>query len=498
MNNKSNIVKLMGAVAAGVLVLAGLMYVNTQKVSLAQKAQPNIIFILTDDLDFKLMPYMEKTNQLIKGKGVTVENYFVTSSACCPSRASTFRGQYPHNTGVLENSQGFEVFYQSGKEKETIATWLERAGYQNSLLGKYLNLYPLAATSAYVPPGWADWHSFHYGLSPHFYFAYSMNENGEVVRYHKKPDDYSTDVLNKKAIEFITKSVEDKKPFFVFLSVYAPHGPSTPAPRHANLFAGLEYPQGPSFHEEDISDKPFIINDIRRTGGLFETEEANALFRKRVQSVQAIDEMVEDLINLLEQNGQLENTYIFFTSDNGFHMGEHGLPSGKMLAYEEDIHVPLYVRGPGIQPGSEMSELVANIDIAPTIAEMAGADVSDFVDGVSFFSLILDSQGVQNADWRKSLLIETGDYTRDTSVIAYRGIRSQQFQYIEYENDEIELYNMILDPYQLNNIASLLTPSERVSLHFLLRDFKQCEGLSCQNSELDKLDEILARFQAEP
>lgn len=236
---------------------------------------PNIIFILTDDLDYTPMPYMENTNKLIGEQGATFTNYFVTSSACCPSRASTLRGQYPHNTGVLENSPGFERFYENGNDESTIATWLKNAGYKNSFLGKYMNLYPAGVKRTYIPPGWTDWHVFLYRESLDFYFAYTMNENGKLVKYHKKNEDYSTDVMKNRTLEFIDKYSRRSSPFFVFISTYAPHGPSDPAPRHTQLYTDLTYPKSESFHEEDTSDKPGIIRNLINTGGIFEEEEAN-------------------------------------------------------------------------------------------------------------------------------------------------------------------------------------------------------------------------------
>jgi len=479
---KSRKVQWIGGIVFLLAALGG-TFMYRQLFNGSENPPPNIIFILTDDLDFPLMPYMENTNKLIGQEGATFTNYFVSSSSCCPSRASIFRGQYPHNTTILENSPGFEQFYRNGKDEDTLATCMKSAGFKNSFLGKYLNLYPAGVKRSYISPGWADWHVFLYGPSQNFYFAYMMNENDRLVKYYKKDEDYSTDVLKKKAFEFIEKSVRRKSPFFVFISTYAPHGPSDPAPRHSELFKDLEYPQRPAFHEEDTSDKPSIIRDLRTTGGLFEVEEANALFIKRVQSVQAVDEMVAELVQLLEQNGQLDNTYIFFTSDNGFHMGEHSLPSGKMLAYEEDIHVPLLVRGPGIQPGTTVTQMTANIDIAPTIAELAGAQAAEYVDGRSFVHFF-NSQTQKDADWRKALLIETGNLEGVSHVTAYRGVRTEKFIYVEYGNGELEFYDLVNDPYELNNLAGNLDTETLSSLHTWLEQLKACQAEGCREAEM--------------
>lgn len=448
-----------------------------------QQAQnrPNIVFIYTDDLDWPLMAYMPLTRQLIAEQGAVFTNFFVTSSMCCPSRASLLRGQYPQNTGILENAPGFKKFYRQGNEQETLAIWLERAGYRNALLGKYLNLYPLGAFPEYVPPGWHDWRTFLDEGKP-YYFAYAMNENGAVVRYHKKPEDYSTDVLNRSAQAFIRQSIQAGQPFFALISVYAPHGPSTPAPRHMEQWTDVTYPKKPSFHEEDVSDKPAVIQQLRQTGGLFEVEEADALFRLRVQSMQAVDEMVADLVRLLEQSGHLENTYIFFSSDNGFHMGEHRLPSGKMLPYEEDILVPLYVRGPGIRPGTVISALTANIDLAPTFLELAGARAPRWLDGRSFAPLLSQPEQTPKG-WRKALLIETGELEKETEALAWRGIRTETFKYVEYENGEREFYDLRNDPYEMDNLASRLPAETLTTLHRWLEQLKTCRAETCQELE---------------
>jgi len=311
-----------------------------------------------------------------------------------------------------------------------------------------------------------------------------MNENGKLVKYYKKAEDYSTDVIKNRSIEFIEKSVKRNSPFFLFISVYAPHGPSEPAPRHSGLYLDAVYPKSPSYHEEDTSDKPTDILNLRKTGGIFETEEADALFVRRIQSMQAVDEMVRDLVQLLEQNGQLDNTYIFFTSDNGFHMGEHSLPSGKMLVYEEDIRVPLLIRGPGIQPNSTVTQMTANIDIAPTISELAGAKTANFVDGRSFVRFLKEQQAT-DPNWRKALLIETGYLEGVSHVITYRGIRSEKFVYVEYESGELEFYDLVADPYEMDNIAKSLDNETLSILHSWLEELKTCQAEDCRKAETD-------------
>ncbi|HRJ74575.1 MAG TPA: sulfatase [Anaerolineales bacterium] len=455
------------------------------------KNQPNIIIILTDDMDSKLMPYMPKTNQLIGEQGATFTNYFITTPICCPSRASMLRGQYAHNTDILENTPGFTRFFKLEEEKDALPVWLNNAGYQTALIGKYLNNYPTNAGRNYVPPGWSLWNVFQYGN--HYYYDYTMNENGKLVEYQNAETDYSTDVIKEKSLRFIDANLTNASPFFLLVSVYAPHGPSIPALRHSALMNNLKYPQSPSFNETDISDKPTVIQALSQTGDEFDEGDANYLFQKRAQSLQAVDELVEEIIQTLEVNNALDNTYIIFTSDNGFHMGEHGIPAGKALAYEEDIKVPFLIRGPDITPNSTVNQMTANIDLAPSIAELANVNTPDFVDGRSFVSLLQNEKDV----WRNSLLIEFG-YIRDeanatqqppsspqneANNIKFRAIRFEHHIYIEYENGEKEFYDLIQDPYQLENKVSNLNHDTVNWLQEQLQILQFCVAKECRYAE---------------
>lgn len=469
-----------------IVVLGGLYLVFRTPADVANR--PNIVFVYADDMDMKLLPYMEQTNALIGEQGAVFTNYFVTASTCCPSRSTILRGQYPHNTGVFENSPGFEEFYEKGNDEETLATWMDDAGYRTSYMGKYLNLYPAGVKRTYISPGWDDWHVFLYGPSEDFYFAYTMNENGKLVKYGKKEYEYSTDVIRDRSIEFIEQSAKRNSPFFLMISVYAPHGPTTPAPRHLGLFDGLEYPQGPSFQEADTLDKPEVVREISRANGFYEVVDANDLFQRRVQTLQSVDEMIADLVKKLEETGELENTYFFFTSDNGFHMGEHDLPSGKMLPYDEDIRVPLLVRGPGIEPGTVIDQMVANIDLAPTIAQLANAEAAEFVDGRSFVPF-LTSQ-TNSSVWRNALLIEVGKLEEESPVVAFRGIRTDTFMYAEYESGELEFYDRVKDPYEMENLADTLDEATLSRLHSWLEQLKTCQGEECRQAEMIALDDL--------
>jgi N-acetylglucosamine-6-sulfatase len=510
-----------GIIALFALITLSISSCSALKLNEIFSPPPNIIVILTDDMDLKLMPYVGNATTLIGDQGATFTNYFVTSSICCPSRASMYRGQYAHNTDVLANAPpvgGFKKFFEGNKEADTLATWMSHANYNTALIGKYLNGYPIPAGKKYEPPGWIEWDAFIYQKPDDpgsFYNGYTMVENRTLVSYGNSADDYSTDVIRKKSLDFINLNSARKTPFILFDTVYAPHGPSIPAPRHAKMFLDIKYPKGPSFNEVDVTDKPAIIQTLASTGGATDDKGADSLFIRRAQSLQAVNEMVAAIIDQLKKNGQLDNTYIVFTSDNGFHIGEHRLPPGKGLPYEEDIHVPFMIRGPGIAAKTIVQQMTANIDLAPTIAELARIKPADFVDGRSFVSL-LDPQAGQDLKWRQGFLVEMGRMESGTSSTStklssvspidpnqifeypdsiydplltqvggggYRGVRTKRFIYVEYQNGELEFYDLIADPYELNNIASSLDPKIHASLHTWLGQLQTCSANDCRKFE---------------
>ncbi len=283
-------------------------------------------------------------------QGTTFSNYFVTDSLCCPSRSSILRGQYVHNHGVHTNlppTGGFEQFHALGNESSTIGTWMHAAGYHTGLLGKYLNGYPDTVARRYVPPGWDDWVSPS-GGNPYAEYNYQLNDNGTLEHHGTQPSDYLVDLLSQKAGEFIG-SAPKNKPFFLYVAPYVPHQPATPAPRYTNAFPGVQAPRPPSFDQVDPTAPAWLRDRPPLTAPLITT--IDNLYRRRLQTMLGVDDMLANVVTSLQKSGQLDNTYIVFSSDNGFHLGEHRLPPGKQTAFEEDIHVPLVVRGPGVPKG---------------------------------------------------------------------------------------------------------------------------------------------------
>jgi arylsulfatase A-like enzyme len=452
-------------------------------------------------------------------EGTTFDNSFVTNSLCCPSRATILRGQYVHNHQILHNQPplgGAERFRVSGADGSTMASWVKERGYRTAFFGKYLNGY----AGIYVPPGWDDWHA----VSGNF-LSDDLNENGRIVSY--EADRYHLDdVLAEKSSAYARRADSPEPPFFttdrpflMWVGTKAPHQPATPAQRHEDAYPDLSPPRPPSFDERDVSDKPGWIEDnpplsAEQKGYMDE------LNRKRLQSMLAVDDALGGLVESLRDSGELDDTYIFFTSDNGFHLGEHRLGAGKWTAYNEDVRVPLIVRGPGVPEGRTLRHMVLNNDLAPTFAELAGAEAPSFVDGRSLVPL-LGEEPTPREDWRRRFLIEgvdergsvsdppfvdesevtpilTGDplpnYWRRTSEARARtseewgrpwmkAVRTEEHLYVEYKTGERELYNLEEDPYELDNIYSGASPDLKRRLEGQLEALRQCAAEECRLAE---------------
>ena len=410
---------------------------------------PNIIVILTDDQDYETLAYMPILQQELIGKGVNFTNGFVTTPLCCPSRASILTGQYARNHGVLTNKTpdgGVELF----DDTSTVAIWLQEVGYKTSLIGKYMNGYE--RISPYVPPGWDDWQVFADSNPPNRYYRdYDLNENGKIVHYGLEEIDYSADVMTQKGVDFIQNSPD--QPFFLFLSYYAPHQPRKSAKRHENMFQTLDDVtpfRTENFNERDVSDKPAWLQEWERV----DVSQLWDIQRQALRSLMPVDEAILELLNALELIQQQDNTVIIFLSDNGIAIGDHRLNNAKNCPYEECIQVPFVIYYPGVvSTPREDNSLVLNIDLAPTIADIAGAPIPDMVDGMSILPLLKDP----GAAWRDDFLIEhwflmtgLGD---DNEIPDYTGIRNHEWKYVRYVTGELELYHLSSDPYEMENLA---------------------------------------------
>ena len=449
----------------------------------AVPTRPNFVFILTDDMDAASLQHMPRTRALIGSCGATFNNMFVVNPICTPSNVSILTGQYSHNHQILHNPPplgGFQKFVDTGGEASNLATWLHDDGYLTGRVGKYLIGYAVGNT--HVPPGWDDWHCFYEGFTP--YFNYFLNENGVVVPYGVAEEDYITDVLARRAEEFVAGAEAiDDVPFFLVFAPSAPHagegrnGPPTPAPRHLGSFAGATAPRTPSFNEADVSDKPLAIRNLPLLNAV-RVAAIDQEYRARLESLQAVDEAVEGIIDTLDALGELEDTYIIFTSDNGYHLGQHRLFGGKGEAYEEDIRVPLLVRGPGIPEGVTLDHFALNIDFAPTITDLAGVVPGRLMDGRSLAPLLVrDTPPPQN--WRKDFLVEIYRAPGQPGE-PVRALRTRHELFAVHASGFHELYDIREDPFQLQNLAGAADPGYLKKLSRRLAELVGCAGEGCR------------------
>jgi len=412
--------------------------------------RPNIVFILTDDQRWDAMgcvghPFLKTPNMdRICSEGVRFVNAFVTTSLCSPSRASFLTGAYAHSHGVIGN-WGCEFDHDN---MPSFPRALKESGYETAYVGKWH-----MGRGAHARPGFDYWLSFR---GQGVYTNPTFNENGREF----KATGYVTDLLTDHAVEFIKK--ERKKPFALYLSHKAVHGPFTPAPRHKNSYPGAEIPEPPNARDTFKGKPAWLrggIADPRRKNAVKDVPEAmkpkkyNPAVPARLnymRALSAVDEGIGRIFKVLEEEGELDNTVIMFAGDNGYFHGEHGR-GDKRLMYEESLRIPLLMRYPAAaKPGSIVEQLVLNIDVAPTLLELAGVAPPATVQGRSTVPLLAG-----NAEgWRTSFLYE---YWVDmTDRIPHMlGVRTEGWKLIRYPDiDDIdEMYDLRNDPHEMTNLA---------------------------------------------
>ncbi|MGH3040222.1 MAG: sulfatase family protein [Gaiellaceae bacterium] len=402
-------------------------------------ASTNVVLIVTDDQRWDTLAAMPTVQSELVGKGTTFPEAFVVNPLCCPSRASIFTGRWSHSTGVWGVSGahgGFHTF----DDRSTIATWLDVAGYDTALLGKYLNRYDRReAPVTYVPPGWDRWFAFWNGGARSF--DYLVSDDGTLRTFGSDPSEYATDVFAAKAVEFLRQTA---RPFFLYLAPAAPHVRSRykaePAPRHVGAFAGVPPYASPSVNEQDVSDKPrYIRRTPKRAVG-----DLTSLRQSQLEALLAVDDAVATILDELEASGRLADTLIVLTSDNGYAWGEHRR-AGKIAPYEESIRVPLVMRwdAGGLTSGEDR-RLALNVDLAPTIADAVGIRAPG-----------AEGRSLLSGFTRRGFLFEARQ--PGVNVPAYCAFR-ESWKYVQYTTGEEELYHLGRDPFELTNVARTHRP----------------------------------------
>jgi arylsulfatase A-like enzyme len=491
---------------------------QTERAPAAEK-RPNVVLILTDDLDMSLMDYMPNVTRLIRDQGAELTNFYVEQSSCCPSRASILSGLYAHNHGVIGNvwPEGGYERWRDTEQDNALPVWLQRAGYRSAMLGKYFNEYPFhpgshlpdaekARLRAYVPPGWQSWASPVQG-NAYAQEHYKLNVDGQVDADFR--DDYLDGWLGEWALALVNGA--DGFDFarggqFLYYASYSPHTPYAYPSRLEGSFANAQYPRTPDFGEADVTDK-FGLTRTRPPLSTADQATIDETFRKRVRSVQVLDRNVARLVQALADQGALDNTYLIFTSDNGYLMGNHRREIGKYNQFQGTVRVPFYVRGPGIAPGSTYDDVAGNIDIAPTIAEITGAPAPADVDGVSLLSRL---EGGPELSRRYLLLgraltptnttaangLEEAPETfvessRSSELNDFTGVTNGRYKLIRYTHlPHEELYDLKRDPYELTNLLAhdeasyrAMSPAGREAVDTLraaLDRLVDCSGASCR------------------
>lgn len=485
---------------------------------------PNVIFIYTDDqvLSDFTPETMPKTHELLVDGGTTFSDYVVATPLCCPSRATYLTGDYPHGTGVFSNRGGYRLLED---KFNTLPVWMSNAGYRTAWIGKYLQGYDMFEEEPYdtPAPGIDIWHAT---FEPRYY-SYGIAEDNNRSHRATKPSDYYTSVINQLAVETIRQEAENKRPLYMTVNNLAPHTGSgrggrcsdlvVPAPLDEGLFKGAQVPRSAGFNEPDTADKPDFVPGRPLTKDRI--RQIDLAYGCRLASLRAVDRGIADIHEAVRKTGELDNTIFLFTSDNGILQGQHRL-GGKNVPYEEGIHMPLValagddVVDGGLEAGSSVSELTANVDLAPTILELGEAEPCARpgncrqLDGRSLVPLLEGTDDPEGSGFGpdREVLIEGG---KTRSDCFYAGLRTPRLIYMEYAEQtasgcvrdaQVELYDLTgsltgePDRGQLQNLASptveasndtvVLNAIERLSVR--LERLRGCSGRTCRPEPPEK------------
>jgi arylsulfatase A-like enzyme len=395
-------------------------------------APPNFLLIITDDQRVdSVCEYMPQTQARVFDEGVTFPRAYVTTPLCCPSRASLLTGLYAHNHGVKRNPDPLK--------RRTFVEALHDAGYTTAMVGKYLNSWDGEPRSEF--DFWVS-----HAPSQAYYRNPRLNVNGEWI-LHKG---YTTYILRDYALSFLDSAAGGSAPFLLILAGHAPHAPANPPPPDRDLYPDLPPLRPPNFNEPDVADKP---RWLQQTPPLSEEQvrDLDEFRRRQLQTLWSLDQSIGALLDRLAMQGRLDDTVVVFLSDNGLLLGEHRLDN-KVRVYEKSIQTPLAIRYPRVfRAGAVDERLVANIDLAPTILELAGLPVPADANGRSL------APRRSTAGWRTALLIEA--WPDDT---AYAAAHTGDAVYVETEGDLAEYYDLRSDPYQLANRAGDSTVAAEV------------------------------------
>ena len=514
---------LLGVVAAGLALAAPNSSGADARAAADRSKQPNIVLIQADDQTLRQFTQVEmpKTTRLMVDHGTEFTNYLATTGQCCPSRATLLTGQYAHNHGITSNNVGYRGLH---RKQNVLPVWLRHAGYRTMHVGgKYVNGYPAYADPPVrVAPGWEQWFT---AYSPTHYYDYKLSVNGYHEFRGHRPDDYIGRVLAKKASHLIDTYGPLRRPFYLQLDTLAPHvaeqddpwgecdRKAIPDPRDEGRFDGAALPDPPSFDERDMADKPSFLASAPPLNEVY-TQKLLAKWRCALASLSQVDRSVAKLFTAVKRAGEMSNTVFVFVSDNGLFYGEHRIRSGKVFPYEEAVHLPFLMRVPrryreGASRVPDVGKLVGNIDIAPTILDLARAKPCRphhgcrAMDGRSVMPLLTGS-----GDWPedRGLLAEfrepdlprystcefAGIRTRDAIYVEhYRVVNPSTGRCVDHIPPAVELYNLSSDPFQLDNQCyggstdNCRHDEAQADLDRRLAKLRQCIGIRGRDERMD-------------
>ena len=483
---------------------------------------------------------MPNVKKLLAKQGTTFADAVDSYPLCCPARATFITGQYAHNHGVAGNFYPYGWYGMKGR-KNTLPSWLNKAGYETAMVGKWLNGYGSLDGHGEVPKGFDIWRGL-LDLSAYDYHNFVMNKDGKLrswgdadfarklnefaelqvippagktvadilAKLHavmgpapysywgaENPADYSPDVTGRITTELVKSQRKSKDPFFIWWSPAAPHREDVavtlmgrpgadprPPDRYETLSKSFQLPRTPSFNEDDLSDKPSNMTSKATVMSDAQINQLQLNHEGRVGSLRAVDDHVGKLVKTLRKTGQLRNTLIMFLSDNGWLEGQHRITGDKFLPYEESIRIPLIIRGPGVPKGKTVKGQVANIDLAPTLLDAAKAKAGRTMDGVSLLPTAKDPKRRPNRAFEIEALspLFIGPIPNNAWDRPYKGVRTDRYTYVVWtETGELELYDRQTDPFQLQNVANdPAYAAIQAQLAAKLVKLDGCKGRSCQ------------------
>ncbi|KAH0095274.1 Arylsulphatase, partial [Aureobasidium melanogenum] len=478
-----------------------------------QSRPPNIVFILTDDQDVHLssLDYMPLVRKHLVSKGTYYNKHYCTTAVCCPARVTLMTGKAAHNTNITDVNPpygGYPKFVKQGFNSAYLPVWLQEAGYNVYYTGKLFNAHNVDNYNSPYPAGFTS-HDFLLDPFTYNYMNSSFQRNQNPPQSHE--GEYVTDVLAQKAYGLLDEAVDAKRPFFLMIAPSAPHADiqnnsgsltfdaPVSAPRHADLFNDLKVPRTVNFNPKEPSGANWIRSLERQNATNVNWNDH--FYRQRLRALQAVDEMVDNLFSRLESHDLLRNTYIIYSSDNGFHIGNHRMQPGKSTGCEEDINIPLIIRGPNVAHNHTTQIVTSHTDIAATIFSLLDLPLREDFDGTPI-PVPETAIRLEEIRRREHIQIEYWGFAGGEGIYdrrlhqnnTFKGIRIVAEEYNLYYQvwctDEHELYDMSNDPGQMANLledgaeadAVFGYPIETVvqRLDALLMVQKSCKGETCR------------------